>query len=225
MKQKLEELGTELKTVFSGKNNTLDTILPPLIFAILQAVIGLNPAILITLAVALLIMIWRVTHKQSWGYALSGVLLVAISAMFALFSKSASSFFLPDLISSAALLLVAIGSNIIGKPLAAWSSHLTRAWPRNWYWHKQIRPAYTEVTWFWALFIALRLLMQWLLYQNASAVALAWGNALLGWPVTIAVLVLSYLYGMWRLQNLAGPSVDEFEKALPPPWQGQKRGF
>ncbi len=77
----------------------------------------------------------------------------------------------------------------------------------------------------WAGFIALRLALQVTLYLNQAAGTLAWVNILLGWPVTIAVLVLSYLYGTWRLQKLGGPGVAEFEQGTPPPWQGQKRGF
>lgn len=222
---KLQELLEEIRTVFSGKNKTLDTILPPLLYAILQAVFSLQIAVIVTLSVAVALTLMRIIRKESWGYAVSGLLLVIISAAFAWFSRNANNFFLPDLILSGLLLLAAILSSLFGKPLAAWSSHLTRAWPRAWYWHKQIRPAYSEVTWFWAVFIALRLLLQWQLYQNTDTLTLGWINALLGWPVTLIVLVLSYLYGIWRLQRLGGPGIEEFVNNQPPPWQGQRRGF
>jgi len=39
------------------------------------------------------------------------------------------------------------------------------------------------------------------------------------------LLVVSYLYGIWRLGNLEGPSVEEFKLGQEPPWEGQKRGF
>jgi hypothetical protein len=222
---RLQELLEEIRIVFSGKNKTLDTIFPPLLYAVLQAIFDLQTAVIITVVVAGILTILRVTRKESWGYALSGLLLVVLSAIFAWFSNNASNFFLPDLILSGLLLLAAILSNLIGKPLAAWSSHLTRAWPRDWYWHKQIRPAYNEVTWLWALLIALRLAIQWRLYQTAGTLALGWISALLGWPVTLTVLILSYLYGIWRLQRLGGPSVEEFTNNQPPPYQGQRRGF
>jgi len=50
-------------------------------------------------------------------------------------------------------------------------------------------------------------------------------NTLLGFPVTIAVLVLSYVYGIWRLKQLGGPGIDEFRAHAPKPWRGQTRGF
>ena len=46
-----------------------------------------------------------------------------------------------------------------------------------------------------------------------------------GKTLLILLLVASYLYGLWRLQRLNGPSVEEFRSGAEPPWQGQKRGF
>jgi hypothetical protein len=222
---KLKELGEELRTVFSGRSNTLDTLIPPLLFALVQALAGLTPAMLSALGLAFGLMLYRLMRKQAWFYALSGFLLVALAVGFAWFNKNASSYFLPDLISSALLLLATLVSVLVGRPLAAWSSHLTRAWPREWFWHRKVRPAYIEVTWMWAGFITLRFIAQLLLYQKANVLTLSWANTLLGWPVTIGVLVISYLYGTLRLSNLRGPSVEEFLSDALPPWQGQKRGF
>ena len=42
---------------------------------------------------------------------------------------------------------------------------------------------------------------------------------------TIALLVLSYLYGTWRLPSLQGPSVEEYRKGVEAPWKSQRRGF
>jgi hypothetical protein len=35
----------------------------------------------------------------------------------------------------------------------------------------------------------------------------------MGWPATIVLLVVSYLYGTWRLRNLSGPSTKSSNKA------------
>lgn len=50
-------------------------------------------------------------------------------------------------------------------------------------------------------------------------------NLLTGWPAIVLLLIVTYVYGIWRLQNLGGPSVEEFKAGAPPPWQGQKKGF
>jgi hypothetical protein len=225
MIHKINELWQEFRTVFSGRTNTADTIIPPLLYALVNKLAGLLPATLSALVLAALLTVLRLVRKQSWLYALSGLVLTLLAAGLAWFTQNAASFFLPDLLTSGTLLAAALLSIWAGKPLAAWSSHLTRAWPKEWYWLPNICPAYTEVTWMWTAFIAARLMAQYYLYQQGNVSRLGWANVLLGWPVTIVVLVISYLYGIWRLAKLGGPSVEEFLSHQPAPWKGQKIGF
>jgi hypothetical protein len=107
----------------------------------------------------------------------------------------------------------------------AWTSYIARRWPLDWYWHPKARPAYNEVTLAWAVFFAIRLGLQWSLFQEQAAGLLGVVQVVTGWPATIALLVISYLYGSWRLRHLKGPSVEEFKAGAEPPWTGQRRGF
>ena len=225
MIHKYKELLQELRTVLSGRTNTVDTILPPLLYALVNMLAGLVPATLTALALALVLTVLRIVRKQSWYYALGGLVLTLLAAGLAWYTQNAASFFLPALLSSSALLAAALLSIWAGRPLAAWSSHLARAWPKDWYWLPNICPAYIEVTWMWTAFIATRLIAQYLLYQQGNAILLGVANIFLGWPMTIFVLVISYLYGIWRLAKLGGPSVEEFLSNQPAPWKGQTKGF
>lgn len=220
---KTQEIGEELKSVLSGR--TVDALLPPLVFVLVNAILSLEVAVIAALGLALSLAVLRIFRKQSWYYALGGFLGVGLAAGLALLTQNASSYFLPAIIGSAVLSLGALVSIFIGKPLAAWLSHLTRGWPLDWFWRWDVKPAYVEVTWMWALLIAIRLVIQILLYQRGDATTLGWANFVLGWPVTIGVLVLSYLYGIWRLRKLGGPGVHEFRDGKAPPWEGQTRGF
>jgi hypothetical protein len=67
--------------------------------------------------------------------------------------------------------------------------------------------------------------LQWSLFQEQAAGFLGIIQVVTGWPATIALLVVSYLYGTWRLRYLKGPSVEEFKAGAEPPWTGQRRGF
>ena len=71
----------------------------------------------------------------------------------------------------------------------------------------------------------MRALVQFFLFQGGDTEALGIVSVLMGWPALIVLLILSYLYGLWRLRNLAGPSVEEFTAGIQPPWEGQTRGF
>jgi hypothetical protein len=223
VKINFQEIWEELKSVLSGA--TIDALLPPILFAIVNGLIGLEAAVISALGLAAILGAIRLVRQQSWGYALGGILVVAVAAGLALVTREASSYFIPAIITSGLLVLAAILSNLLGKPLAAWVSHLTRGWTMAWFWREDVKPAYREVTWFWALFFALRLGLQLTLYLRGEAATQAWANTLLGWPVTIFILVVSYIYGIWRLSKLGGPGVEEFEAGKDPPWEGQKRGF
>lgn len=223
MNSKVQEIFEELKSVLSGK--TIDAILPPIVYVIVNAVFGLPPAVIAAVLFATALGAIRIFKGQKWVYALGGLLGVGIAAGLALLTRNAASYFIPAMVSSGVFLIGAVVSNLIGKPLAAWLSHLTRSWPLDWFWRSDVLPAYREVTWVWGLFFAMRLTVQYMLFQQGQAETLAWANTFQGWPVTILVLVLSYIYGIWRLRKLGGPGIEEFEMGKQPPWQGQTRGF
>ena len=132
---------------------------------------------------------------------------------------------MPGFISGAITIILCIVSVAINRPLVAWTSFLTRRWKLDWYWHPKVLPAYNEVTIIWAVAFAARLTFQFWLYQQDALNALGTAQILLGWPFIIILLIVSYLYGLWRLGQLKGPSVEEFKQGKPPPWEGQKRGF
>lgn len=223
MQTKFQEILEELKTVVSGK--TIDALFPPLIFVIVNAFFGLDIAVYTALGLALLLGVSRIARKQNWLYASGGLVGVVLASGLAYLTRSAASYFIPAIISSSLLVLAALVSLLAGKPIAAWASHLTRGWPLDWFWRKDIKPAYMEVTFLWAAFFTVRLAIQIYLFQAGETAALAWVNTLLGWPVLIIVLIVTYIYGIWRLGKLKGPGVEEYKDGKEPPWQGQKRGF
>jgi hypothetical protein len=222
---KSRELLEELRTVFSGRSNLLDSILPPTIFVLLNAFLGFEVALWGSLAVALIITVLRLLRHQPLGYALGGLGGVLLAVLVAWLLGRAEGYFLPNIITGAGLSLLCVVSVLAGRPMVAWTSYVVRRWPLAWYWHLRVRPAYSEVTLAWAVFFALRLAVQLWLLREQVAGFLSIVNVLAGWPATLALLVISYLYGTWRLRNLGGPSVEEFQAGAGAPWEGQRRGF
>ena len=220
-----EELLSELRTVVLSRSRWLDSIIPPIIFLILNAILDYEIAIAGSLLVAVLIGIYRLRRKESLRYAFGGAGGVVLAGLLARFVGGAQGYFLPGIISGAITTLICLISVLARRPLVAWTSYITRRWPLGWYWHPKVRPAYSEVTIAWALFFGLRTLIQFNLFQQQAAGTLGVIQLLTGWPALIILLIISYLYGMWRLQNLKGPSVEEYKTSAEPPWDGQKRGF
>jgi hypothetical protein len=223
---KAREIFEEFKNVVLGKNNLVDVILPTVVFLALEALAGFNAALWGSLIVAAGFALFRVYKKQSPFYSLVGLGLAALATLSAFLSATPQVAFLPGLLTNALTAAAALISNLVKRPLVAFTSHLTRGWALAWYWHPRVRPAYSEVTWLWALFFAAKLAFQVDLYASGgSASSLALAGLLLGWPALIVLLVVSYLYGLWRLQRLQGPSLEEFISSAPAPWKGQVRGF
>ena len=218
-----KEILEELTSVLSGK--TLDAILPPLIFVIVNSIYGLTTAIMVALVISASFGVYRLIRKQSGLYALGGSLGILIAGGFAYLANNASNYFLPGIVTNAFVLILTVVTLIIDKPFAAYASHLTRGWTLDWFWRKDIKPAYREVTYMWSLFFLIRTIIQVTLFLSDNVDALVWANTIMGLPVTVAVLVLSYVYGIWRLRNLKGPGIDEYLENKTAPFRGQTRGF
>jgi hypothetical protein len=222
---RFRELFEEFRTVFAGRGTLADAVIPPVVFLIINALLGFDYAMWGSLALSLVIAALRLYRGQSLKYAVGGLGGVALAILIARLLDRAEGYFLPTIITGILTVILCGASVLAGRPLVAWTSYFARHWPLDWYWHPKVRPAYTEVTLAWMVFSALKLAPQILLFQDAHAGTLAIVNVITGWPATVVLLALSYIYGLWRLQHLKGPSVKEFETNADPPWTGQRRGF
>ncbi|NIV33576.1 MAG: DUF3159 domain-containing protein, partial [Anaerolineae bacterium] len=165
---KIREIVEELRMVLAGRSSVLDSLLPPLFFVLLNLIWGVQVAIWASLGLAVVIAIYRLFRRQSLLYALGGAGGVALAAAVAYLLGRAEGFFLPTIISGALTTLLCLVSVLVGRPIVAFTSFIARRWPLGWYWHPQVRPAYSEVTWMWVLFFGLRLLLQFNLFQEAA---------------------------------------------------------
>lgn len=225
MSAKLRELVEEFRAVTAGRGNLIDATIPPFVFLVVNPLLGFDYAVYGSLLSALALGAFRLVRGQPLKYALGGLgaAVLAIAAVRLL--NRAEAYFLPGFITGL-LTVVACGlSVLVGRPIVALTSHLVRRWPLDWYWHPRVRPAYSEVTIAWTVYFAVKLGIQVYLFREAQTGALALVNVITGWPGTVVLLAASYLYGLWRLEHLQGPSVEEFEAGAEPPWTGQRRGF
>lgn len=219
------ELWEELKEVFLSKNNFIDFLLPPLVFVVSNSLIGIVWGIAISIAMTVILIAIRAIRKASISNALAGIAGIGISAAVAYFIGDSKGYFLSDILQGYGLAIISLISIFVGWPTVAITSKIVRRWPSEWYKHPRVSPAYTEVTFFWTVFFALQASVQLYVLNNQDIAIYTMLNLITGWPGTITLLITSYLYGIWRLQKLGGPSVNEFKSNAEPPWKGQERGF
>lgn len=223
MKSIIHEIYEELVLVLTGK--TLDILVPPLLFYGLYAFGSLLIALVGSLLLSVLLLGYRLSKKENKWYAFGGLVAVLVAIALTYLNNNASNFFIPDIIGTALLILVTITSLLIHKPLAIYVSHITRGWDLGWFFRDDVKPAYTNVTVFWLFFFSIRLIVELVLYARQSVDDLVLANVIMGYPVLILVLVISYVYGITKLRQLNGPGVDEFMSGKEPPYRGQTRGF
>lgn len=138
LKKLFKDIADEIKEFLSGK--TIDTIFPPIVYIIGNTIFGLQVAIGLAIALAVILAVFRAFKGQSVLYALGGIVGVLVASGFALLSNNAANYFLPKVISSAFLFLLSLISLLLGRPLAAILSHLSRAWEFDWFLRKDIKP-------------------------------------------------------------------------------------
>lgn len=219
------EIRAELTDLVFGRVAIADGVVPPLLFVAANGVWSVTIATAVGIGSALMITVWRLVRGRPVRFALAGLLGTALAATLALRSGSAGDFFLPGIISSSATALVIILSIGARKPFVAWTSWLTRRWPLGWYWHPNVRPAYTRTSWIWAGFFVLRGLVQWNFYLAGDTAALGLTRVVLGWPALLVLLVSTHVLGRRWLVQLRGPSVEEYQTGSNRPWEGQTKGF
>jgi hypothetical protein len=167
----------------------------------------------------------RIIKKENVYYAIGGLIGVMVAIGLAYINDNASNFFLPDLIGTSFLIVLTISSLVLKKPLAIWVSHITRGWDLEWFYRDDVKPAYQNVTVFWLGFFLVRFVVELYLYLYSSVDDLVVANIIMGYPVLIGVLTISYIYGITTLRKLKGPGIDEFMNQKEPPYRGQTRGF
>lgn len=219
------EIRAELSEFLDNDRSLVDSAIAPIVFVAVNAFLSLGWAVVAAVGVGVGVLLNRLRTRGAPGYAIGGLVAAVGAALLALWLGRAEGFFLPGIIANAAYATAGFVSIMIRRPLMAWFSVFTRRWPREWFWRKDVRPAYTMVTWFWVVFWAIRGGVQLALFQAEQPEALAGVKILTGWPMGIPLVILSYVYGTRRLRSLGGPSVTEFETDAPPPWEGQQSGF
>lgn len=179
----------DIGRAMGGVRGVAETIIPPLLFIVLYLVTGTVriPAIA-CLAIACGAIIVRLIQKIDVVPALSGFLVVVISAVWALKSGQASNYFILGIITNCAYLAVLLLSLIARWPLMGLIIGFLRGDPTGWKNGKLAhtpeqsltRRRYWHITWIWVGLFAARLLVQVPLFTTKAIAPLAAARIIMG---------------------------------------------
>jgi hypothetical protein len=167
--------------------------LPVLVFVGTSRLLGLSAAVGAALGIATLILLWRLIRRESAQPAVSGLIGVVVCALIAYMLGESKGYFLLGIWTSLLWAAVFAASILIRRPVVgyiwSWLGGHDRAW-------RDVRRAvyaFDIATLTWVLVFAARFVVQQLLYDSDHTGWLVVARISMGWPLTAASAVVTYL--------------------------------
>lgn len=188
----------------------VDSALSPAVFVGVNLVAGLTAGAIAALALAVLVMLYRLLKRQDVTYAIGGVFGTGIAVAIALRTGSTEGFFWPKVLTNTAIFVVLAGSVAFKKPVIGFLMETILQAPAKWWQHDRVRPALSEWTIVWALTAALKAVVYLLLILAGRDGALLAVSVAFGYPLTAVLGFGGYVYIRARLKRLGAPAMDAF---------------
>ncbi|MBI2692634.1 hypothetical protein AWC17_18660 [Mycobacterium nebraskense] len=176
-----------------GVSGVIYSSLPVVIFVIASSVSGLFVAIASALAVAALVLLWRLIRRESPQPAFSGFFGVAICALVAYVVGESKGYFLIGIWMSLLWAVVVAVSIVIRRPLVGYVWSWASGRGRDWRAVSRAVYAFDIASICWVLVFAARFVVQGLLYDADQTGWLAVARIAMGWPLTVAAALATYV--------------------------------
>ena len=177
----------KILSALGGKRGLIDSGLPALIFL---AVFNLtsrdvNAAIYAAISISIVLTAIRLVRRETIQHAFSGLIGVAVCAVFSKRSGNAADFYLPGLYINVGYALLYLFTNLIRWPILG--IMLGPILGENFLWRKDPArlKAYITAGWLWVGMFLLRVLVQYPLYKSGSVNALGSARLIMGYPLFI----------------------------------------
>lgn len=189
-------LGEEfsLQEAVGGVRGLAESVVPGLVFVIVfLASSSLAGALISSVAVALGAVALRLAQRGQPTQSLSGIVGIAISAVWAWRSGQAENFYAWSLWTNGAYLLACVVSIGVRWPLVGIAVGLVRDQSTLWRANRALVRLFQWATWLWAAMFALRLAVKLPLYFRADVGWLGATHLALGVPLWALTLWLTWL--------------------------------
>jgi hypothetical protein len=173
----------------------IDSGLPTVVFVSVFALNGrqLTSALVAALITGAVLAVLRLARRDSLQNVLAGFVALGIAAWFANRTGEAADFFLPGLLINVGYGLAYLVSIAVRWPLLGVLVSLATGEGMGWRDTPFLLRAYTLASWFWVALFGLRLAVQLPLYLADAVVALGIARVVMGWPLFLLCLWLSWL--------------------------------
>lgn len=186
--------GHALLVAMGGIRGVVEAILPGLVFLVVYT-FSKNIAIAIgaSVAIAVIFAIARIVSRTPMTQAIAGLIGVGASAILALITGNGGDYFLIGLITNGAYSLVILVSIVIGWPLIGLAAGYLMGDGLGWRKDRAKFKALQLLTFCWMMLFVLRLAVELPLYLINNLSGLAIAKLLMGLPLYVPLLMLSWL--------------------------------
>jgi hypothetical protein len=201
--EKLPSFSEQLASQIGGARGVIESGIPVAVFVVANIVASLNLALIISVASAVLIAIYRLSRRETVRHAVNGLFGIAIGAFIAWKTGSAKTFYLPGILLSCAYGLAMLASVPLRRPLVGWVwSVLADGGRRDWLDKPKMVKLFNRLTIVWAVTYLVKTVIQAWVFNNTAAhdpaTALGIARLVLGYPPYAALLA----YTIWSVRRL-----------------------
>lgn len=147
----------------------------------------------LALGTALVLALLRGLRREKPVRVLGGLAAVAVAALVAARTGNPADYFLPSLLANLGAALIWAVSILSGWPLLGVILGLALGQRTGWRDDPDLMRAYSRASWIWAGSFLLRAGVNLPLYLTENLVGLGVSRVLLGWPLVLGVIALSWL--------------------------------
>jgi hypothetical protein len=176
-----------------GFSGLIYSSLPVLVFVPVSSLFGLVPAVIAALAVAAVILVWRLVRGESTQPAISGFMGVGICALIAYVMGESKGYFLYGIWMSLFWATVFFISVLIRRPLVGYIWSWFNGHDRGWRGVRRAVLVFDVATITWVLVFAARFVVQRHLYDADETGWLGFARIAMGWPLTAVAALATYL--------------------------------
>lgn len=179
----------QLSVALGGRRGMVEGAVPTLAFTLSWILSNdLRLSLALGGGAALVALAIRLLQRSSVQYVLNAVFGIGIAAVFALRSGEAEDAFLPGIIYNAGYFVVLAISALLRWPVVGFMIGGVSGDPTGWHRNPQIVRLCNLLTWILALPCALRVAVQYPLWEAGEAALLGFAKIALGWPLQVAAL-------------------------------------
>ena len=185
--------GAAVLEQIGGVRGLIYSSLPVVVFVPMSSAFGLLPAIGAAIAVATLILLWRLLRRDSVQPAISGFFAVGISALIAYLVGASKGYFLLGIWMSLFWSVVFTVSVVIRRPVVGYIWGWVNRHDRSWRGVRRAVLAYDVATLVWVAVFTARFVVQHHLYDADKTGWLGVARIAMGWPLTALAALVTYL--------------------------------